>query len=168
LVGENLNVSRFILSDVIYDPYGVATVSGSVTPTFQYAGYYAHQESGLNLTWYRGYDPVIGRWQARDPLPNAERLEGLNLYEYVRGRTLGRIDPTGLIDWKVVIVCILGACSPDGPEDPPKPPSPPPSSQPACPKAGPTPKPSPTPLNPKTIPWWFAVPITVVGILSTS
>ena len=110
----------------------------------------------------------IAKWQARDPLPNAERLEGLNLYEYVRGRTLGRIDPTGLIDWKVVIVCILGACSPDGPEDPPKPPSPPPSSQPACPKAGPTPKPSPTPLNPKTIPWWFAVPITVVGILSTS
>jgi RHS repeat-associated protein len=96
LVGENLNVSRFILSDVIYDPYGVATVSGSVTPTFQYAGYYAHQESGLNLTWYRGYDPVIGRWQARDPLPNAERLQGPNLYSYVKNRDLNLRDPFGL------------------------------------------------------------------------
>ena len=167
-VRELVSGGGAVVSEITYDPYGVATVAGTVTPTFQYAGYYAHQGTGLDLTWYRAYDPVVGRWQARDPLPNAERLEGLNLYEYVRGRTLGRIDPTGLIDWKVVIVCILGACSPDGPEDPPKPPSPPPSSQPACPKAGPTPKPSPTPLNPKTIPWWFAVPITVVGILSTS
>ena len=95
-VRELVTGSGQIVSEATYDPYGVATVSGTVTPTFQYAGYYAHQGSGLNLTWYRSYDPVIGRWQARDPLPNAERLQGLNLYGYcINTPTLG-IDVYGL------------------------------------------------------------------------
>jgi len=71
-------------------------VSGSVTPTFQYAGYYAHQGSGLNLTWYRGYDPVIGRWLARDPLPDAEKLQGMNHYVYVTNSPFDFYDPLGL------------------------------------------------------------------------
>jgi RHS repeat-associated protein len=66
--------------------------------TFQYAGYYAHQWSGLNLTWYRGYDPVIGRWQSRDPLKNAERTQGMNLYAYVKCRPINDIDPRGLFN----------------------------------------------------------------------
>ena len=52
-----------------YDPYGRATpsyLSGSLDATFQYARYYYHSTSGLNLTWFRGYDSNIGRWLSRD------------------------------------------------------------------------------------------------------
>jgi hypothetical protein len=35
-------------------------------------------------------------WQARDPLPNAERLQGPNLYEYVGNNPTKRTDPLGL------------------------------------------------------------------------
>jgi hypothetical protein len=44
---------------------------------------------------------VIGRWQSRDPLPNAERKQGLNLYEYVQNRPLFLTDPLGL--WTIGI-----------------------------------------------------------------
>ncbi len=95
-VREMVTGSGQIVSEATYDPYGVATVSGTVTPTFQYAGYYAHQGSGLNLTWYRGYDPVIGRWQARDPLKNAEMREGMNLYEYCDNNPVKEDNDLGL------------------------------------------------------------------------
>jgi RHS repeat-associated protein len=92
-VREMVSSSGSIVSEATYDPYGVATVSGSVTPTFQYAGYYAHQGSGLNLTWYRGYDPVIGRWLARDPIGYEG---GINLFRYVGNGPIIRIDSFGL------------------------------------------------------------------------
>jgi RHS repeat-associated protein len=95
-VREMLDASGSVVSEATYDPYGVATITGSVTPTFQYAGYYAHQGSGLSLTWYRGYDPVIGRWLSRDPLPDAERLQGMNLYQYVGNNPVNLNDPMGL------------------------------------------------------------------------
>ena len=97
-VREMVNASGSIVSEAIYDPYGVATVSGSVIPSFQYAGYYAHQGSGLNLTWYRSYDPVIGRWQARDPIGIKG---GINLYGYVGNNPVNLWDPLGLSpsDW---------------------------------------------------------------------
>ena len=88
-----VNASGSIVAEATYDPYGVATVKGSVTPTFQYAGYYAHQGSGLNLTWYRSYDPVIGRWQARDPIGEEG---GINLYGYVGNEPTIMIDSLGL------------------------------------------------------------------------
>jgi RHS repeat-associated protein len=95
-VREMVTGSGQIVSEATYDPYGVATVTGTVIPTFQYAGYYTHQGSGLNLTWYRSYDPVIGRWQSRDPLKDAERVQGINLYEYVANNPINLIDGFGL------------------------------------------------------------------------
>jgi RHS repeat-associated protein len=91
-----VNASGSIVSEATYDPYGVATLSGSVIPSFQYAGYYAHQGSGLNLTWYRSYDPVIGRWQARDPIGIKG---GINLYGYVDNNVIDYIDPVGLLNF---------------------------------------------------------------------
>ena len=86
-----------------YDPYGVTTlVQGSNLATFQYAGYYAHQPSGLNLTLAgdgqstgRAYDANTGRWLSRDPLRNAEMEQGPNLYLYVDDQPLEYIDPLG-------------------------------------------------------------------------
>jgi hypothetical protein len=45
------------------------------------------------LTWYRAYDPVIGRWLARDPIGEEG---GINLYGYVVNRTINQYDPLGL------------------------------------------------------------------------
>jgi len=43
--------------------------TGNMQPTFQYAGYYAHAPSAVNVTPVRAYDPTPGRWVDRDPLP---------------------------------------------------------------------------------------------------
>lgn len=51
-----------------YDPYGRA-LQGTTPPTnFNYAGMFYNEDSGLYLTWYRAYDPIVGRWLSRDPL----------------------------------------------------------------------------------------------------
>ena len=51
-------------------------------------------------TGYRrdSYKIASGRpqWLSRDPLPNAEQIEGMNLYEYVSDRPLVALDPLGL------------------------------------------------------------------------
>jgi uncharacterized protein RhaS with RHS repeats len=38
---------------------------------------------------------VIGRWLARDPLPNAEIKQGLNLYKYVDNEPFKWVDELG-------------------------------------------------------------------------
>ena len=45
---------------------------------------------------YRAYDPNTARWLSRDPLPDAERSQGPNLYEYVGDDPIIGIDPSGL------------------------------------------------------------------------
>jgi RHS repeat-associated protein len=78
-----------------YDPYGRTTlVSGSNLATFQYAGYYAHQPSGLEMTLFRStYDPNTGRWLNRDPIGEKG---GLNMYEYGSNAPVDVTDPLGL------------------------------------------------------------------------
>jgi RHS repeat-associated protein len=95
----------------------MTVISGTFTADFGYAGMYYHAPSGLNLTLYRAYDPDLGRWPNRDPLGEpgfevmqraapyrahslvqgpAERIEGPNLYEYVRNNPIQYVDPLGL------------------------------------------------------------------------
>lgn len=87
-----------------YDPYGrPAEIQGGNVSDFQYAGYYGHQTSGLNLTKYRAYDPIVSRWLSRDPLKDAERKQGPNLYGYVRENAINLFDPFGLGTWTFTI-----------------------------------------------------------------
>lgn len=80
-----------------YDPFGRKThVSGDMEADVGFAGMFSPNEIGLNLTWYRAYDPGTGRWLSRDPLENAERKEGPNLYAYVRNDPVNQVDPLGL------------------------------------------------------------------------
>jgi len=93
-VREMLNSSGTIVARYSYDPYGRTTlVSGTNISTKQYAGYYYHAASGLNLTEYRAYDANTGRWLSRDPI---EEIGGINLYDYVGDEPINRIDPNGL------------------------------------------------------------------------
>jgi len=89
--GKGAIVARFD-----YDPYGRSTVVISNTlPDFNFTGLYRHSASNLDLAVFRAYDPDLGRWLSRDPIENAELLEGTNLYAYVRNRVMNSIDPSG-------------------------------------------------------------------------
>jgi len=77
-------------SSADYDAYGQGSGNGL---TFQYAGMFLHQTSGLYLTHYRAYDPKRGRWVSRDPI--AEK-GGVNLYAYVEGDPVRNFDSLGL------------------------------------------------------------------------
>jgi RHS repeat-associated protein len=87
-----------------YDPYGrVTKISGSTDSDFQYAGYYEHATSGLNLTMFRAYDPNTAKWLSRDPAGEIERRDGhggtiggLNLYGYVDNNPVDWVDFLGL------------------------------------------------------------------------
>jgi len=79
-----------------YDLYGQPTkTNGALNADFQYAGYYEHGPSGLNLTVYRAYSSTLGRWINRDPI---EEKGGVDLYDYVGNNPAGRIDPDGTCD----------------------------------------------------------------------
>jgi RHS repeat-associated protein len=53
-------------------------------------------EVNLNLTKFRAYDPNIGRWLSKDPLENAEVMQGINLFAYVQNDPVNLVDPSGL------------------------------------------------------------------------
>jgi RHS repeat-associated protein len=106
-IREMCDSSGNIVARYDYDPYGRVTPVGTilVPSDFQYAGYYEHAPSGLNLTrggsggsTGRPYDPNTGKWLSRDPLKNAEMSQGPNLYQYVQNEPLNRTDPLGLCD----------------------------------------------------------------------
>ena len=61
----------------------------------RYPGQYFDAESGLHYIYFRDYDPKTGRYIEPDPIGLAG---GMNLYSYVGGNPLSRVDPYGL-DW---------------------------------------------------------------------
>jgi len=63
-----------------YDPYGVPLQTTAAVTDFGYAGMFGNPDSGLGLTWYRGYDPVG------------------NLYAYVGDNPVASVDSWGLCD----------------------------------------------------------------------
>ena len=78
-----------------YDPWGRPTqLQGDRQAPFQYAGYFWHAPSGLDLTMCRAYDPNLGRWTSRDPI---EENGGINLYGYVANIPSVLMDPFGLV-----------------------------------------------------------------------
>ncbi|MBS1996705.1 MAG: hypothetical protein JSS86_10355, partial [Cyanobacteria bacterium SZAS LIN-2] len=86
-----------------YDVWGQPTkTAGALDADFGYAGYYAHQRSGLNLTVYRAYSPSLGRWINRDPMAE---FDGVNLYTYCANGPTEAVDPNGTF----LVVIVLGA-----------------------------------------------------------
>ena len=78
-----------------YDPYGVATATGTASDNpFQFTG---RENDGTGLLAYRNryYNPAWGRFVSEDPIG----LQGgdVNLYRYVRNNPTALTDPSGLI-----------------------------------------------------------------------
>jgi RHS repeat-associated protein len=93
-IREMTDSSGTIQARYDYDPYGKVTkLAGSLDADFQYAGYYEHAASGLNLTLFRAYDPNVGKWLSRDRLGESQ---GSNLYTYVENNPAYLYDPLGL------------------------------------------------------------------------
>lgn len=99
-IREMTNSAGAIQAEYSYDPFGrVTQLQGTLSADFQYAGYYEHGPSGLNLTLFRAYSPTLGRWINRDPI---EEYGGINLYTYVDNDPLGGIDLFGLTGKKLM------------------------------------------------------------------
>ena len=97
-----------------YQPFGQASVSGTVTQNLRFPGQYFDLESGWNHNGFRNYLPGLGRYIEPDPLamqgsarfynPQTGRflredaiglLSGINKYAYVDDDPVDFIDPMG-------------------------------------------------------------------------
>ena len=75
------NSTGTVESQYAYDPFGRATLlQGSIAAEFQFAGYYMHSSSGLNLTRTRAYNANLGRFINRDKIGESG---GVNLFAHV-------------------------------------------------------------------------------------
>ena len=109
-VSEYLNANGDTIAHFEYDPFGNTVVNGGSTSLFNYrfSTKPLDSETGLLYYGYRYYDPVTGRWPARDPL--AEN-GGPNLFGFVGNNGVSRIDGLGLTAYK------LGNDDPEVPVD---------------------------------------------------
>jgi RHS repeat-associated protein len=109
-IRELIDASGNVRARYAYDPYGRRTkLTGDLDADFGFAGMFFSAEANLALTHFRAYDPELGRWLSRDPLPNAEMIEGPNLYAYVGNEPISHRDPQGLLDTCTAhpIVCAI-------------------------------------------------------------
>lgn len=111
-IREMTNSSGIIQSQISFDPYGRSTqIQGSLSPDFQFGGYYFHAPSGLSLTKFRLYSPKLGRLLNRDP---AMEIAGFNLFAYVGNAPISLIDPTGAGWWDKIALCLTSCGVTDG------------------------------------------------------
>ena len=93
-VREAVDRSGVLNTRYDYDPYGQrGVVQQTLATTFAYTGEFIHVPSALYLTLHRALSPSSGRWISRDP---AQEGAGLNLYDYVGGDPINRLDLSGL------------------------------------------------------------------------
>ncbi len=89
-----IDVNGTIVWKAAYLPFGEAQVLvESVVNNIRFPGQYFDVETGLHYNWHRFYDPETGRYITADPIGLAG---GMNLYAYVGGNPVNRIDPWGL------------------------------------------------------------------------
>jgi RHS repeat-associated protein len=84
-----------IVQQMDYDVWG--KVTNDTNPGFQpfgFAGGLYDQQTGLVRFGARDYDPVTGRWTAKDPINFKGRQA--NLFAYVLNNPINFIDPNGL------------------------------------------------------------------------
>src|SRR5690554_3119466 len=106
IVSDQIGSVRLVVnaddvSDVLfraeYTAFGEMTVlEGDVEATpFGFAGGLFDADTGLTRFGARDYDPVVGRWTAKDPIRFDSR-DAPNFYLYANGDPVSFVDPGGL------------------------------------------------------------------------
>ncbi len=81
------------------DPFGIVAPNqnpaglGTFVYNLRFPGQYYQAETGLNLNYFRDYDPQTGRYIESDPIG---LQGGINTYSYAGSNPISNIDPTGL------------------------------------------------------------------------
>ena len=97
------SATRTLLGTYRFTPYGsVQSQSGAALDTLggTFTGKPWDSTAQLYYFPYRYYSPTMARWTSRDPLG---MVDGPNMYGYVRGNPMNRVDPLGL--WAVELIC---------------------------------------------------------------
>ena len=88
-----------------YDPWGMPLQLTLPAVDFGFAGLQLDPSSQLYLTWYRIFDPKVGRWASRDP---AADMTSTNLYSYVDSDPVNFIDNDGKAKKRAAVVPCSG------------------------------------------------------------
>lgn len=91
------DATQSIIQTYAYGPYGMTGAAGTLNNPFQFVGAWGvlADENGLSLMQARYYDTGMGRFITEDPLGTAA---GANVYTYVSGDPVNKIDPEGLAE----------------------------------------------------------------------
>ena len=89
-----------------YDPWGNALQTTAPLADYGFAGMFNHAPSRRGRTWFRAYDPNVGRWLSRDPLNSLSDTQ--ELYQ----RALIMTDaPSRAFRWTLSSTADRRACS---------------------------------------------------------
>ena len=96
--------SQAVAWQATYEPFGQASVSGTVTQNLRFPGQYFDVESGWNHNGFRNYLPDLGRYMEPDPLG----MQGSgSLYNPATGRFLSE-DPIGFAGGQTNLYAYVG------------------------------------------------------------
>ncbi len=82
-----------IIKEVTYDTYGNILSDTNLNIPFGFAGGIHDKDTNLVHFGYREYDPLTGKWTAKDPIDFSGGDS--NLYGYVLGDPVNFVDPSG-------------------------------------------------------------------------
>ena len=88
------STTQSVTSQANYQPFGAASVTGTITQNLRLPGQSFDLESGWNHNGFRDYMPTAGRYLEPDPLGFAG--SGTNLYAYAGNSPANFTDPYGL------------------------------------------------------------------------
>ena len=93
-VREVVDNASHTLSAYQFGPWGDRTIIlCNLDTEVGFAGFWYHQPSALQISYYRIYNSSTGTWLSRDPLGEKEDY---NSYRYVLNNPVGLFDPLGL------------------------------------------------------------------------
>ena len=104
--------SRSIVTDVVYEPFGESTVTGSESRLYTGKDI---DSTGLYYYGARYYDSDLGRFVTRDPFGGKSGTpQSLNQYAYCLNNPVNRIDPAGMVSYHNVTTGIILRKTADG------------------------------------------------------
>ncbi|WP_444923581.1 RHS repeat-associated core domain-containing protein [Microbulbifer sp. DLAB2-AF] len=82
------------VAEYTYTEYGsINNQTGTLDQPFRFSTKRWDESTGLSYFGYRYYIPANSKWLTRDPIAESG---GINIYEYVVGNPINRVDPEGL------------------------------------------------------------------------